>query len=67
MTLLRTYKCKILTLFALMFLQSCVVITFKEQHNHIHHNSEAVKNRADISGSDPSGNDVSPELELPLP
>jgi hypothetical protein len=49
-----------------LFSSSCVVITFKENHVHIHDNTGPVNTESDNSGSDPSGNDVSPSLDLPI-
>ena len=48
-----------------LFFSGCVVITFKEQHIHIN-GSESIDIDSEISGSDPSGNDLSPEIEVPL-
>ena len=57
---------KIILFCMVLFFSSCVIITVKENHIHIHDNTAPVVNEAPISGSDPSGNDVSPEIDIPL-
>ena len=55
----------IILFFTVLFFSGCVVITFKEQNIYIN-DSQSIDLDSDISGSDPSGNDVSPKIDIPL-
>lgn len=64
-------RIKILSLILALLCGSCVIVTIKENHYHIKNDSGAVEVEGVISGSDAkdslNGNEIKPDLEMPIP
>lgn len=56
----------IMMLIVSLFCGSCVIISIKENHYHIHNGSGSVEVEGTISGSEADGNEIKPVVTAPL-